>query len=168
VSGLNRSSARKTVGAARRFRRRTFLALGGAAVAAAAGGIGIIGGRSSRELSLLNRPDALPDLVISNFEKTTGIKVKSTSFSQNDDQMACPGRHGRRPLPPMRDRAPQFRDLGLLGAFDASRVPNAQLIPSLLRDRPASGRGRRAPSSAALLGHRGHWWRSDRRRRLRA
>jgi spermidine/putrescine transport system substrate-binding protein len=136
VSGLNRSSARKTVAAARRFRRRTFLALGGAAVVVAAGGVGIIGGRSSRELSLLNRPDALPGPVISNFEKTTGIKVKSTPFSQNDDQMAwlqATGATGVDLCQPMRDRAPQFRDLGLLGAFDMSRVPNAtNLIPSLL------------------------------------
>ena len=60
---MDRVSTRRTVAAARRFRRRTFLALGGAAVAAAAGGAWIVGGRSSRELGLLHRSDALPSSV---------------------------------------------------------------------------------------------------------
>jgi spermidine/putrescine transport system substrate-binding protein len=136
VSGLNRSSTRKTVAAARSFRRRTFLALGGAAVAVAAGGMGIVGARPARELSLLNRPDALPDPVISNFERTTGIKVKSAPFSQNDEQIAwlqATGGEGVDLCQPTRDRAPQFRDQGLLGAFDMNRLPNStNLIPSML------------------------------------
>jgi len=135
VSGLGRSSTRKTVAAARTFRRRTFLALGGAAVAVAAGGVGIVGARPVRELTLLNWPDELPDPVIPNFEKATGIKVRSTSFSQNDEQIArlqATGGEGFDLCQPTRDRAPQFRELGLLGAFDMNRLPNsANLIPSL-------------------------------------
>ncbi len=88
MSGLNPSSTRKTVRAARSFRRRTFLALGGAAVTVVAAGVGIASGRPGRELSLLSRPDELPHPVIPNFEKATGIKVRSTRFSQNDELIA--------------------------------------------------------------------------------
>ena len=110
MSGLSRSSTRKTVAAARGFRRRTFLALGGAAVAMAAGGVGIVGALPGRELNLLNWPDELPDPVIPNFEKPTGIRVKSTSFSQNDEQIArlqATGGEGFDLCQPTRDRAPQ-------------------------------------------------------------
>ena len=135
MTRLRRSSTRKTAEAARSFRRRTFLALGGAAVAVAAGGVGIVSARPSRELNLLNRPDELPDPVIPNFEKATGIKVKSTPVSQNDELIArlqATAGENFDLCQTTRDRAPQFRQLGLLGAFDMSKLPNStNLIPSL-------------------------------------
>jgi spermidine/putrescine transport system substrate-binding protein len=135
VSGLKLSSARKTVQGARGFRRRTFLALSGAAVVVVAGGVAVASGRTRRELNLLNRPDALPDPVIANFEERTGIKVTSTPFSQDDQLIAglrATGGEGCDLCQPSRDRAPQFRELGLLAAFDVNRLPNsANLIPSL-------------------------------------
>jgi spermidine/putrescine transport system substrate-binding protein len=131
------SSTRKTVEAARTFRRRTFLALGGATMATVAGGagIGIINRKAERELRILSRPDELPDPVIPNFEKITGIKVRSTPFSQNEQQVArlqATGGEGFDLCQPSRDRAPQFKDLGLLRAFDLDRLPSsANLIPSM-------------------------------------
>jgi spermidine/putrescine transport system substrate-binding protein len=129
-------STQKTVRAARGFRRRTFLALGGAAVAAAAGGLGIIHRQAQRELRILTRPDQLPDPVIPTFETITGIKVSVTPFSQNEQQIAmlqAAGGEGFDLCQPSRDRAPQFRNLGLLAAFDLDRLPNsANLIPSML------------------------------------
>jgi spermidine/putrescine transport system substrate-binding protein len=136
LSGRKLSSTRKTVEAARGFRRRTFLALGGAAVALAVGGVGIASGRPPRELNLLNRPDELPAAVIAAFEKATGIRVRSTPFSQNDElifRLRATGGENCDLCQPSRDRAPQFKELGLLGAFDMSSLLNStNLIPSLL------------------------------------
>ena len=42
---------------------------------------------SSGELSIINWDDELPDPVIPDFEKLTGIKVTSTPFSQNEEQI---------------------------------------------------------------------------------
>jgi spermidine/putrescine transport system substrate-binding protein len=135
VTGSNPSATQKTVAAARGFRRRTFLALGAAAVGAAAGGARLIGGRPQRELSLLSWPDELPDPVLANFERTTGIKVRSTPISHSEEQLPAllaTGGAGFDLCQAPRDRAPQFRDTGLLAAFDLDRLPNSRnLIPSL-------------------------------------
>jgi threonine dehydrogenase-like Zn-dependent dehydrogenase len=42
---------------------------------------------SSGQLSIINWDDELPDPVIPEFEKATGIKVNSTPFSQNEEQI---------------------------------------------------------------------------------
>ncbi|MGE3876711.1 MAG: substrate-binding domain-containing protein, partial [Parvibaculaceae bacterium] len=42
---------------------------------------------SSGELSILMWSDEYPDPVIPNFEKATGIKVNTTPFSQNEEQI---------------------------------------------------------------------------------
>ena len=42
---------------------------------------------SSGQLSIINWDDELPDPVIPQFEKATGIKVNSTPFSQNEEQI---------------------------------------------------------------------------------
>ncbi|HZF35892.1 MAG TPA: extracellular solute-binding protein [Candidatus Angelobacter sp.] len=101
----------------------------------AAGGVGIVSARPARELNLLNRPDELPDPVIPNFEKATGITVKSTPFLQDDELIAglrATGGEGFDLCQPTRDRALQFKELGVLGAFDVNKLPNStNLVPSL-------------------------------------
>jgi len=118
--------------------RRTFLkssaALGLGAVASPA----IVSNAlsSSGELSILNWDDELPDPVIPDFEKATGIKVNSTPFSQNEEQInklqATDG-IGFDLCQPTHDRAPQFRDIGVLQPLDDKRVKLDLIVPSLLK-----------------------------------
>ncbi len=68
--------------------------------------------------------DEFPDPVIPNFEKATGIKVNQTPFSQNEEQinkLQATGGEGFDLCQPTRDRAPQFKDLGVLAPFDMNR-----------------------------------------------
>lgn len=136
MNANDRSSAEKTAKAARRLRRRTFLAAGAATMAVLAGGVRIVGGQSERGLSILNWADELPDPVIPNFEKATGIKVRSTPFSQSQEQIGklqATGGVGFDLCQPARDQAPQFKDLGLLAAFDLNRLANSDnLLPSMI------------------------------------
>lgn len=91
---------------------------------------------SSGELSILNWDDELPDPVIPDFEKATGIKVNSTPFSQNEEQInklqATDG-VGFDLCQPTHDRAPQFRDIGVLQPLDDKRVKLDLIVPSLLK-----------------------------------
>jgi spermidine/putrescine transport system substrate-binding protein len=91
---------------------------------------------SSGELNLLMWSDEFPGDVIPNFEKASGIKVNQTPFSQNEEQinkLQATGGEGFDLCQPTRDRAPQFKDLGVLGAFDTSKLKNAgNLMPSML------------------------------------
>ena len=89
---------------------------------------------SSGEVSLLNWSDEFPDPVIPNFEKATGIKVNSTPFSQNEEQinkLQATGGEGFDLCQPTRDRAPQFKDIGVLAPFDMNKLPtNSALLPA--------------------------------------
>jgi spermidine/putrescine transport system substrate-binding protein len=91
---------------------------------------------SSGELSILNWDDELPDPVIPDFENATGIKVNSTPFSQNEEQInklqATDG-VGFDLCQPTHDRAPQFRDIGVLQPLDDKRVKLDLIVPSLLK-----------------------------------
>ncbi|MBM3519427.1 MAG: extracellular solute-binding protein, partial [Alphaproteobacteria bacterium] len=103
--------------------------------AAALGAVGLAGPlytrnalSSSGELNLLMWSDEFPDPVIPNFEKATGIKVNQTPFSQNEEQinkLQATGGEGFDLCQPTRDRAPQFKDLGVLSAFDMNKVTNS-------------------------------------------
>ena len=91
---------------------------------------------SSGELSLLNWSDEFPGDVIPNFEKATGIKVKTTPFSQNEEQinkLQASGGDGYDLVQPTRDRAPQFKELDVLAPFDTGKLKNfANLQPAFL------------------------------------
>jgi spermidine/putrescine transport system substrate-binding protein len=91
---------------------------------------------SSGELSLLIWADEFPDPVLPNFEKATGIRVTTTPFSQNDEQvnkLMATGGEGFDLCQPTRNRAPQFLDLGVLAPYDMNRLKNVSaLIPSML------------------------------------
>ena len=99
-----RRSTLATLRAARAFTRRTLLARSAALGTAAALGPFVVRDAlsSSGELNLLNWSDEIPDPVIPDFEKQTGIKVNTTPFSQNEEQinkLQATGGRGLRSLP---------------------------------------------------------------------
>ncbi|MGE3831859.1 MAG: substrate-binding domain-containing protein [Parvibaculaceae bacterium] len=91
---------------------------------------------SSGELNLLMWSDEFPDPVIPNFEKKTGIKVNQTPFSQNEEQinkLQATGGEGFDLCQPTVNRAPQYKDLQVLAAFDTGKLKNTgSLLPSML------------------------------------
>ncbi|GAB4069250.1 extracellular solute-binding protein [Ancylobacter sonchi] len=132
-----RNSTNLTLLAARGFTRRTLLkgALGAGAVAASGPWLVRDAFSSSGELSLLNWDDELPNPVIPNFEKKTGIKVKTTPFSQNEEQinkLQATAGEGFDLCEPTRDRAPQFKELDVLAPFDTNKLHLDNLLPSML------------------------------------
>ena len=130
-------SARATAEAARGFTRRLLLARGAALGGAAALGPFVVreAHSSSGELSLLNWSDEIPNPVIPDFEKKTGIKVNTTPFSQNEEQinkLQATGGEGFDLCQPTHDRAPQFRDLGVLQPLDAGKLDLDNLLPAMV------------------------------------
>jgi spermidine/putrescine transport system substrate-binding protein len=131
-------SADLTAAAARVFNRRVVLKAGAAAGAIAVAGPAYVKSAlsSSGEINLLMWSDEFPNPVIPDFEAKTGIKVNQTPFSQNEEQinkLQATGGEGFDLCQPTRDRAPQFKDLGVLAPFDMNRVKNVgNLIPSML------------------------------------
>jgi spermidine/putrescine transport system substrate-binding protein len=131
------SSAAATLRAARAFTRRTLLKS-----TIAAGGIAAMGPwmvqdafSSSGTLSILHWDDELPDPVIPDFEKKTGIKVNKTPFSQNEEQinkLQATAGTGFDLCQPTRDRAPQFKDIGVLAPFDTNKLKLDNLLPAML------------------------------------
>jgi spermidine/putrescine transport system substrate-binding protein len=91
---------------------------------------------SSGEINLLMWSDEFPNPVIPDFEAKTGIKVNQTPFSQNEEQinkLQATGGEGFDLCQPTRDRAPQFKDLNVLAAFDMNKLKNAgNILPSML------------------------------------
>ncbi|MFO0994600.1 MAG: extracellular solute-binding protein [Hyphomicrobiales bacterium] len=131
-------SAERTAAAARLFNRRVVLKASAAAGAIAVTGPAFIKSAlsSSGELNLLMWSDEFPNPVIPDFEAKTGIKVNQTPFSQNEEQinkLQATGGEGFDLCQPTRDRAPQFKDLGVLAPYDMNKVKNVgNLIPSML------------------------------------
>jgi spermidine/putrescine transport system substrate-binding protein len=127
-----------TLTAAKRFSRRTMMKNAAAAGAVLAAGPWIVKDAfsSSGEINILNWSDEVVDPVLPNFTAKTGIKVNSTPFSQNEEQinkLQATGGEGFDLCQPTRDRAIQFKDLDVLAPFDMNRVANAKnLIPSML------------------------------------
>jgi spermidine/putrescine transport system substrate-binding protein len=130
------AATQKTLHAAMLSRRSLLKA------SAALGAVGLAGPlyvknafSSSGELSLMMWSDEFPGDVIPNFEKASGIKIKQTPFSQNEEQIKLlqeSGGEGYDLCQPTRDRAPQFRDLDVLGPYDMNRLANlGNLMPSM-------------------------------------
>lgn len=125
-----------TLVAARRFTRRTLLKSAAAAGAVAATGPWIVrqARSSSGELNILIWSDEVPDPIIPNFTKATGIKVNTTPFSQNEEQinkLQATGGEGFDLCQPTRDRQPQFFDLGVLQPLDTGKLTSfGNLLPS--------------------------------------
>jgi spermidine/putrescine transport system substrate-binding protein len=122
-----------TLRAARAFNRRGLLrALPLFSVAPAILGFGC--GKGPGELNLLMWSDEIPDPVLPGFTKETGITVNATPFTQNEQQIAKLQEPGAAfdLCQPTRDRAPQFKDLGVLAAWDQKKLPLDALSPFML------------------------------------
>jgi spermidine/putrescine transport system substrate-binding protein len=131
------TEAQKTVMAARAFSRRTLLKAAALGTVAATGPWYVRDAfSSSGSLNLLFWDDELPDPVIPDFEKKTGIKINKTPFSQNEEQinkLQATGGEGFDLCEPTHDRSPQFKDLGVLQPFDLNKLTNLdKLLPAML------------------------------------
>jgi spermidine/putrescine transport system substrate-binding protein len=131
-------SAEATLAAAKRLSRRVMLRRATALGTVAAMGPWLVKDAfsSSGELNILNWSDEVMDPVLPTFTEKTGIKVNSTPFSQNEEQInklqATDG-EGFDLCQPTRDRAVQFKELAVLAPFDTNRLVNSKnLIPSML------------------------------------
>jgi spermidine/putrescine transport system substrate-binding protein len=131
------TSTQETLHAAM-FSRRSLLK-----ASAALGAVGLAGPlyvknafSSSGELNVLIWMGEFPGDVIPYFEKASGIKVNQTIFSQNEEQiekLQAAGGEGFDLCQPTRDRATQYKELGVLNPFDMDRLANAaNLLPSML------------------------------------
>lgn len=132
------TEAQKTVLAARAFSRRTLLKAAALGTVAATGPWYVRDALSSSgSLNLLFWDDELPDPVIPDFEKKTGIKVNKTPFSQNEEQinkLQATGGEGFDLCEPTHDRSPQFKDLGVLQPLDTKKLTNLdKLLPAMLK-----------------------------------
>ncbi len=91
---------------------------------------------SSGEMNIIMWSDEFPGDVIPNFEKSSGIKVNQTPFSQNEEQinkLQATSGEGFDLCQPTRDRAPQFKDLGVLAPYDMGKLTNTgNILPSML------------------------------------
>ena len=91
---------------------------------------------SSGELSLMMWSDEFPGDVIPNFEKASGIKIKQTPFSQNEEQIKLlkdSGGEGFDLCQPTVNRAPQFKDIAVTAAWDMGKLKNVgNVLPSML------------------------------------
>ncbi|WP_341894847.1 extracellular solute-binding protein [Ferrovibrio terrae] len=130
-------SALTTYRAAHAFTRRTLLKSTVAAGTVAALGPWFVqdARSSSGTLSILHWDDELPDPVIPDFEKKTGIKINKTPFSQNEEQinkLQATAGTGFDLCQPTRDRAPQFKDIGVLRPFDTNKLKLDNLLPAML------------------------------------
>jgi spermidine/putrescine transport system substrate-binding protein len=131
-----RTPTSETIRAARDFTRRVMLKRSLLAGAIAVGPWYVKDALSSSgELNFLNWDDELPNPVIPDFTKKTGIKVNSTPFSQNEEQinkLQATGGEGFDLCQPTRDRAPQFKDLALLAPWDTNKLKLDNLLPAMV------------------------------------
>ncbi len=132
------NSATETLLAARSFNRRTMFKAAAAAGVFTAFGPAYVKhsfGQSSGSLTLLHWDDELPNPVIPDFEKKTGIKINSVPFSQNEEQinkLQATAGDGFDLCQPTRDRSPQFKDLAVLQPFDTNKLKLDGLLPAML------------------------------------
>ncbi|HVY98252.1 MAG TPA: extracellular solute-binding protein [Dongiaceae bacterium] len=131
---MRRERIHPTLQAARRFTRRSLLARAAASVAVAPMILAYGCGKGPGALNLLMWSDEWPDPVLPNFTAKTGITVNKTLFSQNEEQIAKlkAGDAAFDLCQPTRDRAPQFKELGVLRPWDLKKVPADALMPYML------------------------------------
>ena len=135
----DQSGTRDTLLAAREFNRRTLLKRASAGLPLLAVSPMILTYGCSKgpgELSLLMWSDEFPEPVLSNFTKKTDIKVNQTPFSQNEEQinkLQATGGEGFDICQPTCNRAPQYKDLQVLAAWDTKKLKNmSALVPSMI------------------------------------
>lgn len=127
-----------TAEAARRFTRRVLLRR--SVIAGSVLGLGpwvVRDARSSSgQLNILQWPDEVPNPIIPEFTKKTGIKINSTPFSQNEElinKLQATGGEGFDVCQPSRPLAPQYRDIGVLAPWDTTKLHLDRLLPSMLQ-----------------------------------
>ncbi len=130
-------AAEATVRAAQAFTRRTLLTRSAVLGTAAAMGPWIVKDAlsSSGTLNLLNWDDELPDPVIPTFEKKTGIKVNTTPFSQNEEQinkLQATGGTGFDLCQPTANLAPPYKELEVLQPLDMKRMNLDGVLPAFV------------------------------------
>jgi spermidine/putrescine transport system substrate-binding protein len=123
-----RTPAQRTSLAARAVTRRWLIGGAVATGAAAVAGPWIVRDAlsSSGALDVLMWSDYLPKAFTDRFEKATGIKVKHTPYSSNEELLAkIKGTKGRGfdIVSPTSTRMPQWRPLELLQPWDVKQVP---------------------------------------------
>ncbi len=138
-TGTRRNSPHKPM-----FSRRSVIK--GAALAGAAVGIGpwIVRDAlsSSGELKIMMWSDYLPKPVIDKFEKSTGIKIKLTTYGSNEElinRLKAMKGNGVDLLSPTSSRMEQWKDLGLLRPWDMSRIPVDAINKSMLASSMTAG-----------------------------
>jgi spermidine/putrescine transport system substrate-binding protein len=134
---MKTGSSRKTMVSARAFSRRLLLRRAAVTIPLAALAPTILATGCSKgpgELNLLMWSDEWPDPVLPNFTAKTGITINKTLFSQNEEQIAKlkAGEVAYDICQPTRDRAPQFKELGVLAAWDPKKTPTNALLPFML------------------------------------
>lgn len=150
------NSTMATLLAANRVSRRTVLnGIVAAGTAALASPLFVRGARaSSGQVNVLGWAEELPDSVTKKFTAKTGIEIKVTPFSSNEEQMnklmATEG-EGFDLCQPTVDRAAQFKDLGVLAPIDPNKIPIDDILPSVMQ-------GMKAWQSADGLFSLPHCW----------
>ncbi len=132
-----KASSQATLDAARSFNRRLMLkgALGAGTMLATGPWIVRDALSSSGELNILGWKNELPNDLIQTFTNASGIKIKTTPFSQNEEQinkLQATGGEGFDLCMPSFNRAPEFREIEVLAPFDLSKLDTGVLIPSML------------------------------------
>lgn len=131
------SSAVQTLRAARAFNRRTLLkgALGAGAVTLAGPFVVRNALASSGELSLLIWSDELPDPIVPEFTRKTGIKVRTTPFSQTEEminKLQATDGEGFDLCMPSLSKAPDFHEMEILAPYDTNRLNMGAYMPAML------------------------------------
>ena len=134
----SKTSAEATMRAARGFTRRILLRRSAAIGTVAAMGPWVVKDAlsSSGVLNVLNWDDELPNPVIPTFEKKTGIKVNTTPFSQNEEQinkLQATGGGGFDLCQPTANLAPAYKDLEVLQPLDMKRMTPDTILPAFLK-----------------------------------
>ena len=130
-------AAEATMRAVRGFTRRTLLARSAAIGTTAAIGPWVVKDAlsSSGSINLLNWDDELPNPVIPTFEKKTGIKVNTTSFSQNEEQinkLQATSGAGFDLCQPTANLATPYRELEVFQPLDTKRMNLDGLLPAFV------------------------------------
>lgn len=138
---MPRSSTRKTLQAARAFRRRTLLKGGLAAGALAAGSLTLAACQTTtargRQLNIAIWSDYLPADFRADFARDTGIEIVTTEYDSNTELLALVRGDGGVDfdlISPTHDRAPLWQRQGLLQPLDIERIGAERILAPLLTE----------------------------------
>ncbi|WP_292856712.1 extracellular solute-binding protein [Mesorhizobium sp.] len=136
MSTINSESVLRNSAVANRINRRRLIAsaMGATATVLAAPYL-VRRARAAGQINLLGWAEEMPQAIIDLFAKKTGIQIKITPFSSNEEQMnklMATGGEGFDLCQPTVDRAAQFRDLGVLAPIDTNKVPVDRILPAVM------------------------------------